>query len=110
MVQDVLGQEGISLEFRHIASYLLWYCQHYKEERELLHLVIILVGYFSALRPDNQGTVKAFVFCICVQAIIIWFWNLDVPFVATYDRLGEPTFLIKHCRETKHVIHKTKTK
>ena len=93
MVQDVLGQEGISLEFRHIASYLLWYCQHYKEERELLHLVIILVGYFSALRPDNQGTVKAFVFCICVQAIM-WFWNLDVPFVATYDRLGEPTFLI----------------
>ena len=62
MVQDVLGQEGISLEFRHIASYLLWYCQHYKEERELLHLVIILVGYFSALRPDNQGTVQPFAF------------------------------------------------
>ena len=100
MVQDVLGQEGISLEFRHIASYLLWYCQHYKEERELLHLVIILVGYFSALRPDNQGTVKAFVFWICVQAIIMWFWNLYslcalcLLLRNTYDRLGEPTFLI----------------
>ena len=41
------------------SSYLLWYCQHYKEERELLHLVIILVGYFSALRPDNQAIVQS---------------------------------------------------
>ena len=68
MVQDVLGQEGISLEFRHIASYLLWYCQHHKEERELLHLVIILVGYFSALRPDNQGGGGPFAFCFYTMA------------------------------------------
>lgn len=59
MVQDVLGQEGISLEFRHIASYLLWYCQHYKEEKVLLHLVIILVGYFSARHADNQAIVQS---------------------------------------------------
>lgn len=54
MVQDVLAQEGISLEFRHIASYLLWYCQCHQEEKELLHLAIILVGYFAAKHQDNQ--------------------------------------------------------
>ena len=72
MVQDVLGQEGISLEFRHIASYLLWYCQHHKEERELLHLVIILVGYFSALRPDNQG---GSLFALCVRNSAFTGWS-----------------------------------
>ena len=58
MVQDVLGQEGISLEFRHIASYLLWYCQHH-EETALMHLVIILVGYFAAGHADNQVIVQS---------------------------------------------------
>lgn len=59
MVQDVLGQEGISLEFRHIASYLLWYCQHHSEEKELLHLIIVLVGYFAAKHFDNQTIVQS---------------------------------------------------
>ena len=59
MVQDVLGQEGISLEFRHIASYLLWYCQHHTEEKELLHLIIVLVGYFAAKHSDNQIIVQS---------------------------------------------------
>lgn len=58
MVQDVLGQEGISLEFRHIASYLLWYCQGHNEQK-LMHLIILLVGYFSALHPDNQGILQS---------------------------------------------------
>jgi len=58
MVQNVLSQEGISLEFRHIISYLLWYCQAY-DEVELMHEAIILVGYFAANHSDNQTMVQS---------------------------------------------------
>ena len=58
MVQDVLSQEGISLEFRHIISYLLWYCQGHNEI-ELMHEAIILVGYFAAKHIDNQIMVQS---------------------------------------------------
>ena len=58
MVQDVLSQEGISLEFRHIISYLLWYCQAH-EETEVMHEAIILVGYFAAKHVDNQIMVQS---------------------------------------------------
>ena len=58
MVQDVLSQEGISLEFRHIISYLLWYCQAH-EETELMHEAITLVGYFAAKHADNQLMVQS---------------------------------------------------
>lgn len=57
-VQEILGQEGISLEFRHIASYLIWYCQVHGA-KDLLHQVIILVGYFAAGHPDNQLIVQS---------------------------------------------------
>jgi len=57
-VQTVLGSEGISLEFRHIASYLLYYCQHHSQT-DLLNQVIILVGYFTANHPDNQSIVQS---------------------------------------------------
>ncbi|QQP52863.1 Uncharacterized protein FKW44_005141 [Caligus rogercresseyi] len=59
MVQDVLGSEGISLEFRHIASYLLWYCLAQEDQGRLLHEIIILVGYFGAGHKDNQLIVKS---------------------------------------------------
>ena len=58
MVQDVLSQEGISLEFRHIISYLLWYCQGHNEI-DLMHEAIILVGYFAAKHTDNQIMVQS---------------------------------------------------
>uniref|UniRef100_A0A8C4FF91 S-phase cyclin A-associated protein in the ER n=1 Tax=Dicentrarchus labrax TaxID=13489 RepID=A0A8C4FF91_DICLA len=53
--QTVLGAEGLSLAFRHIVSSLLWYCTQHSSE-ELLHKVIICVGYFTVNHPDNQVT------------------------------------------------------
>jgi hypothetical protein len=58
-LQEVLGQECISLEFRHLASYLLWYCQSHNVT-DLLHLTIVLVGYFAAKNTDNQVPVGSF--------------------------------------------------
>lgn len=51
----MLGAEGVSLELRHIVSYLIWYCSHYQaENEELLHEVILAVGYFVVLNNENQ--------------------------------------------------------
>lgn len=54
--QSVLGAEGLSLAFRHIVSSLLWYCSQNSSE-ELLHEVIICVGYFTVNHPDNQVSI-----------------------------------------------------
>ena len=43
----------------HIASYLLYYCQHHSQQVQLLNLVITLVGYFTANNPDNQSIVQS---------------------------------------------------
>ncbi|XP_064608297.1 S phase cyclin A-associated protein in the endoplasmic reticulum-like isoform X2 [Liolophura sinensis] len=58
MLQKTLGAEGLSLEFRHIASYLIWFCSE-KSSEELLHEVILCVGYFTALHPDNQVIIQS---------------------------------------------------
>ena len=63
-LQSTLGQEGMSLEFRHIASYLIWYCSHHNAE-ELLHEVILCVGYFSVRNSDNQVSgLKVFLYVL----------------------------------------------
>ncbi|XP_029290663.1 S phase cyclin A-associated protein in the endoplasmic reticulum isoform X2 [Cottoperca gobio] len=56
--QSVLGAEGLSLAFRHIVSSLLWYCTQHSSE-ELLHDVIICVGYFTVNHSDNQVIVQS---------------------------------------------------
>ncbi|KAK3558377.1 hypothetical protein QTP86_017981 [Hemibagrus guttatus] len=56
--QSVLGAEGLSLAFRHIVSSLLWYCSQNSSE-ELLHEVIICIGYFTVNHPDNQVIVQS---------------------------------------------------
>ncbi|KAK1789845.1 hypothetical protein P4O66_015727 [Electrophorus voltai] len=56
--QSVLGAEGLSLAFRHIVSSLLWYCSQNSSE-ELLHEIIICVGYFTVNHPDNQVIVQS---------------------------------------------------
>ncbi|XP_078388441.1 S phase cyclin A-associated protein in the endoplasmic reticulum isoform X3 [Cetorhinus maximus] len=56
--QAVCGAEGLSLAFRHIVSSLLWYCYHHTCE-DLLHEVIVCVGYFTVNHPDNQVTVQS---------------------------------------------------
>ena len=53
MKQGSLGEEGMSLEFRHIGSYLLWYCHHHAED-DLLHELVLCIGYFCVLNHDNQ--------------------------------------------------------
>ncbi|XP_066969549.1 calponin homology domain-containing protein DDB_G0272472 isoform X1 [Macrobrachium rosenbergii] len=58
MFQGVLGSEGISLELRHIASYLLWYCSYWPCE-EILHNVIALVGYYAVNNKENQMVIQS---------------------------------------------------
>lgn len=58
MLQKTLGEEGMSLEFRHIASYLIWYCSRLTSE-ELLHEVVLCVGYFTVLNPENQVVIQS---------------------------------------------------
>ena len=53
LLQSSMGEEAMSLEFHHITSYLLWYCSHHVNE-DLLHEVILSIGYFSVLHHDNQ--------------------------------------------------------
>lgn len=53
IIQNLLGEESLSLQLRHISSYLLWYCTQ-TNTVELLNEIILLIGYFTVLNSDNQ--------------------------------------------------------
>lgn len=72
-MQGTLGDEGTSLEFRHISSYLLWYCHHCMNE-ELLHEVILCIGFFSVLNHDNQVG-RIHIFCVLFSSSILNFYH-----------------------------------
>jgi hypothetical protein len=59
LLQHTVGAEGVSLEFRHISSYLLWYAVHWPSATHLLHLTILCIGYFAARHHDNQVGIRA---------------------------------------------------
>ncbi len=51
----ILGAEGVSLEFRHIASFLLWYGVNVQSPvAHLLNLTILCIGFFATGHHDNQ--------------------------------------------------------
>ncbi|CAF4715871.1 unnamed protein product, partial [Rotaria socialis] len=52
----ILGEETISLQLRHVANYILAYCNHKQTTNNdsLLHEIILLVGYYCVLNQDNQ--------------------------------------------------------
>lgn len=58
MLQTILGSEGLSLQFRHIVDYLIRYSNHYNTT-DLLHEVILLVGYFTVANEDNQAIIQS---------------------------------------------------
>ncbi|KAL8575243.1 hypothetical protein ACOMHN_042364 [Nucella lapillus] len=74
------GRGRMTLEFQHMASYLILYSRHHLCEdllhmasylilysrhhlcEDLLHQVILCVGYFTVLHPDNQVVLQQLCF------------------------------------------------
>ena len=72
MVQSLLGEECLSLQLRHISSYLIWYLNLNSTSNsnnngattmanvtnvkcdEVLHEIILLIGYCTVLNEENQ--------------------------------------------------------
>ena len=79
--QSALGAEGISLEFRHIATYLIWYCSHFVSCEDLLHEIILIVGYFTILNTDNQVCIST-VFYYKFRCKIFWGTLVSALYVA----------------------------
>lgn len=50
----MLRAESLSVQFRHIARYLLWFCSEKPENKDILNEVIVAVGYFTLNSSQHQ--------------------------------------------------------
>lgn len=50
----MLRAESLSVQFRHIARYLLWFCSENPENKDILNEVIVAVGYFTLNSSQHQ--------------------------------------------------------
>ncbi|KAL8591804.1 hypothetical protein ACOMHN_047064 [Nucella lapillus] len=75
MLLRALGEEGMSLEFQHMASYLILYSSLHLSE-DLLHEVILCMGYFTCSIPIIRSPTLLFSFYmsmdICVPIRVVW--------------------------------------
>lgn len=61
-LQNILGSEAMSLQFRHIASQLLWQVVPHREDRAmggLLQELFIAIGHFTVNNLRNQMTIQS---------------------------------------------------
>lgn len=55
----MLRAESLSVQFRHIARYLLWFCSEKPEAKDILNEVIVAVGYFTLNSSQHQVIINS---------------------------------------------------
>ena len=80
----MLGAEGISLQIRHITSYLLKYCVQNEGYDDLLHQVIEFIGFFAIHHQENQVNIK--------HALRVNYWVKKCPIFGNFNDYQRAAF------------------